>query len=71
MNWKRLASRRLSFPVYKNIAQHSKIQFVVSGGVKDDDDVYEVNKLGYYACIVGKAYYEGRIHLEEVIKNVG
>lgn len=60
-----------SFPVYKNIAQHSKIQFVVSGGVKDDDDVYEVNKLGYYACIIGKAYYEGRIHLEEVIKNVG
>ncbi len=60
-----------SFPVYEEIAKHSKINFVVSGGVKDDQDIYKVNELGYYGCIVGKAYYEGAVHLEEVIKNVG
>ena len=38
---------------------------------KDDEDVYEVNKRDYYACIVGKAYYEGRINLKEVIENAG
>ncbi len=60
-----------SFDLYKNIHDHSNINFVVSGGVKDDADVYKVNELDYYACIVGKAYYEGKINLEEVIKNVG
>ena len=30
-----------------------------------------VNKRDYYACIVGKAYYEGRINLKEVIENAG
>lgn len=60
-----------SFPLYEEIHADSKINFVVSGGVKDDEDVYEVNKRDYYACIVGKAYYEGRINLKEVIENAG
>lgn len=60
-----------SFEIYADIAKHANIQFVVSGGVKDDADVYQVNALGYYACIVGKAYYEGRIDLKEVIRRVG
>ena len=60
-----------SFPLYEEIHANSKINFVVSGGVKDDEDVYEVNKRDYYACIVGKAYYEGRINLKEVIENAG
>lgn len=56
-----------SFELYENIHQHSSLQFVVSGGVKDAKDIYRVNELGYYACIVGKAYYEGKIDLKEVI----
>ena len=60
-----------SFPLYEEIHANSKINFVVSGGVKDDEDVYEVNKRDYYACIVGKACYEGRINLKEVIENAG
>ncbi len=56
-----------SFELYENIHQKSSIQFVVSGGVKDAQDVYQVNEKGYYACIVGKAYYEGKINLKEVI----
>ena len=60
-----------SFPLYEEIHANSKINFVVSGGVKDDEDVYEVNKRDYYACVVGKACYEGRINLKEVIENAG
>lgn len=60
-----------SFEIYAEIAKNTNMQFVVSGGVKDDEDVYRVNALGYYACIVGKAYYEGRIDLKEVIRRVG
>ncbi|MBO6046934.1 MAG: 1-(5-phosphoribosyl)-5-[(5-phosphoribosylamino)methylideneamino]imidazole-4-carboxamide isomerase [Erysipelotrichaceae bacterium] len=60
-----------SMPVYAAIHAHSPINFVVSGGVKDAQDVYDVNDAGYYGCIVGKAFYEGRIDLKEVIANVG
>lgn len=56
-----------SFDLYQSIAQDSSLKFVVSGGVKDALDIYKVNELGYYACIVGKAYYEGKIDLKEVI----
>jgi len=57
-----------SFPLYESIAQNSSLNFVVSGGIKDAQDIYEVNQRGYYACIVGKAYYEGKVNLEEVIR---
>lgn len=56
-----------NFDIYETIHQNSSIQFVVSGGVKDAKDIYKVNELGYYGCIVGKAYYEGKIDLKEVI----
>lgn len=56
-----------SFALYENIHQNSHIHFVVSGGIKDAQDIYQVNKKGYYGCIVGKAFYEGKINLKEVI----
>ncbi|MEG0453056.1 MAG: 1-(5-phosphoribosyl)-5-[(5-phosphoribosylamino)methylideneamino]imidazole-4-carboxamide isomerase [Coprobacillus sp.] len=56
-----------SFELYEDIHSKSPIQFVVSGGIKDAEDIYKVNEKGYYGCIVGKAYYEGKVDLEEVI----
>lgn len=56
-----------SFPLYESIQQNCSLQCVVSGGVKDAQDIYEVNRRGYYGCIVGKAYYEGKVDLKEVI----
>ncbi|MEE0965601.1 MAG: 1-(5-phosphoribosyl)-5-[(5-phosphoribosylamino)methylideneamino]imidazole-4-carboxamide isomerase [Bacilli bacterium] len=56
-----------SFDVYQKIKENTNLDFVVSGGVKDKEDIYKVNELGYYGCIVGKAYYEGKIDLKEVI----
>ena len=60
-----------SYEVYENIHKHSDMNFVVAGGVKDAQDIYQVNDLGYYGCIVGKAYYEGKVDLKEVIAHVG
>ena len=54
--------------MYKKIKENSNISFVVSGGVKDKQNILDISKLDYYACIVGKAYYEGKINIEEVIK---
>ncbi len=56
-----------SFDIYQKIKENTNLDFVVSGGVKDAKDIYKINELGYYGCIVGKAYYEGKIDLKEVI----
>ncbi len=56
-----------NFEMYEQIASISDINFVVSGGVKDAKNIEEAAEHNYYACIVGKAYYEGKIDLKEVI----
>lgn len=56
-----------NFKMYEQITSVSKINFVVSGGIKDKQNILDVAKKDYYACIVGKAYYEGKVDLKEVI----
>lgn len=56
-----------NFAMYEEIANTCPIHFVVSGGVKDSEDIKMVASKGYYACIVGKAYYEGKVDIKEVI----
>lgn len=56
-----------NFEMYQKIKEISKINFVVSGGIKDKQDIEIVSSKGYYGCIVGKAYYEGKVDLKEVI----
>lgn len=57
-----------NFEMYRKIKEISSIHFVVSGGIKDQQNILDVASCGYYACIVGKAYYEGRVDIKEVIK---
>lgn len=57
-----------NFDMYKEIKDNSNINFVVSGGIKNKENILEISKLNYYGCIVGKAYYDGKVDLEEVIK---
>lgn len=56
-----------NFSMYEQIDAMSKIKFVVSGGIKDKQNIVDVYNKDYYACIVGKAYYEGKVDLKEVI----
>lgn len=57
-----------NFDMYKEIEKNSNLEFVVSGGVKDIADIKKVAEMNYYGCIVGKAYYEGKINIEEAMK---
>ena len=57
-----------NFEMYKNIKNNSEINFIVSGGIKDIENIKDSQKLGAYGCIVGKAYYEGKIDVMEAIK---
>lgn len=56
-----------SVDLYKEIMQEiPNIKLIASGGVSHVKDLEELQKSGVYGAIVGKAYYEGRISLEEL-----
>ncbi len=56
-----------NFELYKKIKENTNINFIVSGGIKNKEDVLQVANLNYYGCIIGKAYYDGKIDLMEVL----
>lgn len=59
-----------SIDLYKSLIKQfpSQLELVASGGVSCIDDLLELNKIGCFSAIVGKAFYEGRISLEELSK---
>ena len=42
------------------------LSLIASGGVSSVSDLKELSAIGVYGTIVGKAYYEGRITIEEM-----
>jgi phosphoribosylformimino-5-aminoimidazole carboxamide ribotide isomerase len=57
-----------SIDLYKRImAEHPEIQLVASGGVSNIDDVKQLKEIGCGGAIIGKAIYEGRVTLEQLI----
>lgn len=48
------------------MAAHPDINLIASGGVAHMQDIINVDKLGMYGVVVGKAIYEGKISLEEL-----
>ncbi|MFC5192591.1 1-(5-phosphoribosyl)-5-[(5-phosphoribosylamino)methylideneamino]imidazole-4-carboxamide isomerase [Algoriphagus aquatilis] len=56
-----------SVDLYHEILQEiPELKLIASGGVSSVKDLEELEKVGVYGTIVGKAYYEGRVTLEEL-----
>lgn len=56
-----------SVDLYREILKEiPKLKLIASGGVSSVKDLEELEKVGVYGAIVGKAYYEGRVTLEEL-----
>jgi phosphoribosylformimino-5-aminoimidazole carboxamide ribotide isomerase len=56
-----------SVELYREILQEiPELKLIASGGVSSVKDLEELEKIGVYGAIVGKAYYEGRVTLEEL-----
>lgn len=49
-------------------AKFPTTDIIVSGGISCVDELRELSSLGLRGAIVGKAYYEGRIGIEEIAK---
>ncbi len=57
-----------SIPLYEKIIhQFPQLFFVASGGVSSMEDLHELKRIGCSGVIIGKAIYEGRIALKELI----
>lgn len=58
-----------SFDLYEKLQnKYTSLNFIVSGGISNIDDVKLVKQNNYYGVIVGKAIYENKIELEELNK---
>ena len=55
------------FDLYKTILDKMPgIHVLANGGVRNIDDVVELDKMGVFAVIIGRALYEGRITLDQL-----
>ncbi|WMJ75659.1 1-(5-phosphoribosyl)-5-[(5-phosphoribosylamino)methylideneamino]imidazole-4-carboxamide isomerase [Cytophagaceae bacterium ABcell3] len=56
-----------SFQLYKDIMdEFPYVNLIASGGVTTKDDIKRLEEAGIYGAIVGKAFYEGKISLEDL-----
>ncbi len=57
-----------SVELYKQIRKRfPDLHLIASGGVSSIEDLESAKSIGCYGAIVGKAFYEGKIHAEEVL----
>jgi phosphoribosylformimino-5-aminoimidazole carboxamide ribotide isomerase len=58
-----------STELYKNIiSKFPELHFIASGGVSSLADLDALRNIGCTGAIVGKAFYEGRISLDELVR---
>lgn len=56
--------------LYKEImAAYPQIHLIASGGVSSNEDIIDLNQAGIPAVVFGKAFYEGRINITELLTN--
>lgn len=56
-----------NFEGIKNFVSQIKAPVIASGGVSSKEDVEKLKATGAEGCIVGKALYEGKIKLEDIL----
>jgi len=58
-----------SFELYQELLnRYPTLSLIASGGVSSNDDIYKLNDLGVSAVVFGKAFYEGNIDINKLIK---
>lgn len=57
-----------NFQMYEELAEKVDIEVIASGGVTTLEDIKRLKAMNLYGAIVGKALYDGKLDLEEVLK---
>jgi phosphoribosylformimino-5-aminoimidazole carboxamide ribotide isomerase len=56
-----------NFVGFKNFLAQVNVPVIASGGVTTKEDIEKLKELGAEGCIVGKALYEGKITLKDIL----
>ncbi len=56
-----------SFDLYKRLSEATKHNIVVSGGISSLEDINKLRENDTYAVIVGKALYENKFKVEDLV----
>lgn len=56
-----------SVDLYRKILECTDLSITASGGIGSIEDVRKVKEAGCTACIIGKAYYEGLVSIEDAL----
>ena len=56
--------------LYRHLSEITSMNVTASGGVSTLKDIHDLNALGLYGAILGKALYEGAFDLDEALKIV-
>lgn len=60
-----------SFDALERLQQAVSCQIVASGGVSNNEDIRQLNAMGLYGAIIGKAYYAGTVDLAQAVADCG
>jgi len=56
-----------NFVGIKNFALQINVPVIASGGISSSEDIEQIKEIGVEGCIVGKALYEGKIKLSDIL----
>jgi phosphoribosylformimino-5-aminoimidazole carboxamide ribotide isomerase len=56
-----------NFEGIKNFVAQVNVPVIASGGISSKEDIEKLKETGVEGCILGKALYEGKVRLEEII----
>lgn len=58
-----------SIELYRQVLErYPDIHLIASGGVSSIDEIYQLQEMGVYGVILGKAIYEGLIQVDDLVK---
>jgi phosphoribosylformimino-5-aminoimidazole carboxamide ribotide isomerase len=57
-----------NFNDYETLKNNTNLNIIASGGIASLDDLVQLNQMGLYGAITGKALYENRFTLKEALK---
>lgn len=56
-----------NFDIYDKISKETSLDIIASGGITTIEDVKKLSSINLYGAIIGKALYENKIELKEVL----
>ena len=56
-----------NFDIYEKLSKETNLDIIASGGISSIEDIKKLKDINLYGAIIGKALYENKIELKEVL----